>query len=313
MDQRSRWWQGALLALAMGLALVWPSLFSEMSVFVATEILVMGLFAVAFNLMLGYAGMVSFGHAAYFGIGGYTVALLLKKAGASFALSLLAAPLLAAVAALIIGYFCIRLTAIYFSMLTLAFSQIVWAAAFKWYDFTGGDNGITRIPFPAWAMSYTAFYYFTLALVGVSLLVLYCLTVSPFGRVLQAIRENPERAEFIGINVRGYELLAFAISGFFSGLAGGLFTVLQRGVYPDFIFWTKSAEVILMAILGGIYTFFGPLLGAAVLIYLDKIVTEYTEYWSVILGVILLLLLFFFPGGLLGFVQRLRRSPAPRQ
>ena len=308
---RPTWWNRLLFALVVALALAWPLLFSELTVLIGTEILIMGLFAVAFNLMLGYAGMVSFGHAAFFGVGAYTVALLLKKAGLSFVFSLLAAPLLAAVAALIIGYFCIRLTAIYFSMLTLAFAQIVWAIAFKWYDFTGGDNGLIRIPFPSLVISSTVFYYFTLLLVAVSLFILYRITLSPFGRVLQAIRENPERTAFIGVNVRGYELLAFVISGFFSGLAGGLFTMLQRGVYPDFIFWTKSAEVILMAILGGIYTFLGPLLGSAILIYLDKIVSEYTEYWSVVLGVILLLLLFFFPGGIMGFLQRKFRLAHP--
>jgi branched-chain amino acid transport system permease protein len=305
-------WNLVLGTLVTILALVWPLLSSQITVFIATEILIMGLFAVAFNLMLGYTGMVSFGHAAYFGIGGYATGLVLKKAGLSFALGLLAAPALGAFAALIIGYFCIRLTAIYFSMLTLAFAQIVWVISFKWYDFTGGDNGLIRIPFPEFVASYSAFYYFTLTLVAISLAILYRITISPFGQVLQAIRENPERAEFIGVNVKAYELLAFVISGLFSGLAGGLFTILQRGVYPDFIFWTKSAEVILMAILGGIYTFFGPLLGSAILIYLDKLISEYTEYWSVVLGTIFLLLLFFFPGGIMGFFQGKLQTERPQ-
>src|SRR6266581_4538720 len=168
----------------------------------ATEILIMGLFAMAFNLLLGYAGMVSFGHAAFYGVGAYTCGLLLKKADVPFAMSFLAAPVVAAAVALLFGLLCIRLTRIYFSMLTLAFSQIVWAIAFKWYSLTGGDNGLIGIPVPSALADPRALYLFTVAIVVLVGGLLWRLVNAPFGRTLLAVRENAERAEFVGIHVR---------------------------------------------------------------------------------------------------------------
>ena len=245
----------------------------------------MGLFAVAFNLLLGYAGMVSFGHAAFYGLGAYACGLLLKKAGAPFAVAFLAAPVLAAAAALVFGLLCIRLTRIYFSMLTLAFSQIVWAVAHKWYSLTGGDNGLVAIPVPEALAGPRAFYLFTLACTGLAAGALWRLVNAPFGRTLLAIRENAERAEFVGVHVKRMQLLAFVISGGVSGLAGALFALFSRGAFPDYAFWTKSAEVLLMTLLGGPYVFLGPALGAGILIVLNSVVTSFTEYWPVVLGV----------------------------
>lgn len=279
----------ALLALPLGLP--------EFYLLLSTEILIMGLFALAFNLLLGYGGMVSFGHAAYYAVGAYTCGLLLTKADAPFAVAFLAAPVMAAAVALVFGFLCIRLTRIYFSMLTLAFSQIVWATAFKWYSLTGGDNGLIGIPVPKPLTAPHALYLFTAVIVVLVGGLLWRVVNAPFGRTLLALRENAERAEFVGLHVFRVRLAAFVISGAVSGLAGALFSLFTRGAFPDYAFWTKSAEVLLMTLLGGPSVFLGPALGAAILILLNSVVTSFTEYWPVVLGTILLALIYVFPGG----------------
>jgi branched-chain amino acid transport system permease protein len=266
---------------------------------------------------------VSFGHAAYFGIGSYACGILLKTASAPFWVAFPAAGLIAALFAAAFGFFCVRLTKIYFAMLTLAFSQIVWAICFKWNDVTGGDQGLGDVPFPdlGWMTALPGFghmriaeQFYVLALVLVALCVaaLRRFTQSPFGRVLTTIRENPERAAFIGVNVRAYELAAFAIAGGFAGLSGALFGIFNRGVYADFVFWSKSADVMIMTILGGMQHFWGPAVGALVLTLLNQQITAYTEYWPFVLGTILIVLLFVFPGGILGALDaglsRLRKQ-----
>jgi branched-chain amino acid transport system permease protein len=272
------------------------------------EVLIWSLFAVAFNLLMGYTGMISFGQAAYLGIGGYAAGLLLKKiSGFPFALGLLAAPLSGALAALIIGYFCIRLTHTYFAMLTLAFSMIVYYIAFKWYNFTGGDNGLIGIPVPAWVRdpSFANYFKFVLVVTLVSLYLLWRIVHSPFGKTLTAIRENPARAGFVGIHVKRYQLYAFMVAGAFSGLAGALFMINERSVYPELAFWTRSTQVLLMSILGGVYTFFGPIVGAFMLQLMDADITkDYPEIWQLFLGSMLVLILYGLPGGILGFIQQ---------
>lgn len=276
---------------------------SRFYVFLMTDIMILGLFAVSLNLLLGYTGLVSFGHAAFFGIGAYSCALLMKKASVVFGLAFVAAGALGAVAALIIGFFCIRLTKIYFAMLTLAFSQIVWAIVFKWNSLTGGDTGFIGIEFPQYLDTPIRFYYFTFIMVALCLYIIRKMVNAPFGRMLTTIRENPERTEFIGINVKLFQLVAFMISGFFSALAGALFGIFNHSIFPDLLFWPASAEVLIMTILGGMYSFYGPVVGAAVLLYLRLQVGSQTQYWPLILGTFLAVLLFFFPGGIMGFLQ----------
>ena len=299
-----------------------PTLGSRFYTFLANDVVIWALFATSLNLLVGYTGLVSFGHAAYFGIGAYTTGLLMKKLGAPFLLAFPAAGVLAGLFALVFGFFCVRLTRIYFAMLTLAFAQIVWAICFKWNEVTGGEQGMPEIPYPGfdwmdrvlgampWLGSYRTsdYYYFTcVILVGACLWLLRRIVASPFGRMLATIRENAERAEFIGVNVRRYELAAFVLAGAFAGLAGGLFGIFNRGVFPDFAYWTKSSEVLIMTLLGGMGTFYGPGVGALVLIWLNQQIVSYTEYWPLILGVILVILLFVFPGGIAGTLGDLRR------
>jgi branched-chain amino acid transport system permease protein len=305
--------------LVLFLVLLWiPWLGSRLYTFIATDIAILALFALSLNLLLGYTGLVSFGHAAYFGIGAYTTAILMKTYGVPSVVALPAAGIVAAGFALVFGFFCVRLTKIYFAMLTLAFAQIVWAICFKWNDVTGGEQGMPNVPYPAldWMAAIPGlgelragdhFYLLVLALVAAAVAALRRIVVSPYGRMLSVIRENPERAEFIGINVRLYQLSAFVAAGFFAGLAGGLFGIFNRGVFPDFAYWTKSAEVLIMTILGGMGHFWGPAVGAMVLTLLNQQITSYTEYWPLILGIILIVLLFGFRGGIVGAVVALNR------
>lgn len=302
---------GGLFLLAV---YVFPAVAPRFWVELAIHAAIMVLFAMSFNLLLGYTGLASFGQAAYFSIGAYATAILLTRAGLVFPAAMGLAIALSALAALVIGYFCVRLTQIYFAMLTLAYSQIIWAIAFKWNALTGGDNGFVGIRVPAALTEHQPLYLLTVSVVLASVWLLWRVVGSPFGRLLTSIRENPERAEFLGINVRGYQLLAFVIAGAFAGLAGALFALHNRSVFPDSALWTRSAEVLIMTILGGVYTFLGPAVGAVILVVLDHLVTARTEYWPLLLGSILLALVYFFPEGVVGTLaawrpRRVRREP----
>lgn len=314
--------------LVVLLIAIWvPALGSRYDTFLGTQIAIDALFVVSLNLLLGTTGLVSFGHAAYFGIGAYGCGVLMKTYGVPFVVAFPAAGLIAAFFALIFGFFCVRLSALYFAMLTLAFAQIVWAICFKWNAVTGGDEGLPDVPYPHldWISSLPGlgdlstadeFYLLTIVLVAISFAVLRQIIRSPFGRMLTTIRDNPERAAFIGLNVRAYELAAFVVAGGFAGLAGALYGIFNRGVFADYVFWSKSAEVLIMAILGGINYFWGPPVGAFALVWLNQEITSYTQYWPFVLGVILLVLLFALPGGIVGGLvsgyARLKRMLRPR-
>jgi branched-chain amino acid transport system permease protein len=312
-------------ALVLVAAAAVPWLGSRFYTFLATDIAILALFATSLNLLLGYTGLVSFGHAAYFGVGAYTCAILMKSYGVPFVLAFIAAGAASAACALVFGFFCVRATRIYFAMLTLAFAQIVWAVCFKWNSVTGGEQGLSNVPYPdlGWMAalpllgelrSADHYYLLVLVLVALGFAALRRLVDSPFGRVLTAIRENPERAQFVGVPVRHYQLAAFAAAGTFAGWAGALFGIFNRGVFPDFAHWSKSAEVLIMVILGGIGNFWGPAAGAAALTLLNLQISAVTQYWPLVLGVVLIVLLFAFPGGIFGALaasaQRWRRRNA---
>jgi branched-chain amino acid transport system permease protein len=315
-----------MTVLVLAMATV-PWLGSRFYTFLATDIVILALFATSLNLLLGQTGLVSFGHAAYFGVGAYTCAILMKTHGAPFVVGLLAAPVVAGLVALVFGYFCVRLTRIYFAMLTLAFAQIVWGICFKWNSVTGGEQGMSDVPYPdlSWMEMLPLvgnlrvgehYYLLALAIVAACIASLRMIVQSPFGRMLSLIRENPERARFVGLDVRRYELGAFVLAGAFAGVAGALFGLFNRGVFPDFAYWSKSAEVLIMVILGGMAHFWGPAIGAGALILLNQQISAYTQYWPFVLGTTLIILLFVFPGGIVGTLAaawaRLRATRRPR-
>ena len=273
---------------------------------VVTEILIYALFALSLNVIIGYSGNVSFGHAAYFAIGGYANAILLTTYGWPLASSLAASIIVTMCLSGIVAYFCTRLTDIYFAMLTLAFSMLVWAILFKWRSVTGGDDGFVGVSVPIIIEQRVHFYYFTLGFVTVAIWLLWIICHSAFGRTLIAVRENATRAGFIGINTRLMRWWAFVVAGTFAGLAGAIFSMFHRGMYVESAFWTQSATVLIMTLLGGMFSFFGPAIGAATLFLLERITNEYTEYWPTVLGVTLLTILLFLPDGLAGLAQKIR-------
>ena len=290
----------ALVVLAVALALA-PLALPPFFLQLLTEIAIVGLFATAFNLLMGFGGMVSFGHAAYFALGAYAAALLVKRAGIPMLLALPAAPLVAAVGALLFGFFIVRLTHTYFAMLSLAFAQIVFTVIFKWKSLTGGDDGLLDVWPPAALKSPAAYYYFTLATVALSLVALHAVSESPFGYALRAVRDNPRRARFIGINVRRHQLVAFVISGGFSGMAGGLFAFYNGSIFPDFAYFTKSFEPLVVALLGGAQSFFGPVAGAFAFKILEWLISrQWPVYWPLFLGTIVVLVIVALPQGFVG-------------
>lgn len=297
---------GAVIVI-LGLALAPLFLTEFLKVFV-TEMLIMALFALAFNLLFGYTGLLSFGHAAYFSIGAYTCGLIMLKVSPSIPLAFIAGILLATFTAWIIGYFCVRLDEIYFAMLTLAFGMMIHTILWKWDSMTGGADGLVGIPRPhLWFFdlsNLTTYYYFTLIIVCICVGILWVIVHSPFGLILKSIRENHERVEFVGINMRRYRLLSFVISGLFCGVAGVLFAPFEMSLAPDIAFWTKSAEPVFMSLLGGMSIFLGPAVGAAIYMYLKEIISGYTELWMIYLGAVLIGFVIFLPGGIVGFIHR---------
>jgi branched-chain amino acid transport system permease protein len=285
--------------------------------YLLTQIFVASLMAIAFNLLLGTTGLLSFGQAAFFGVGAYTVGLLLTKAGFGTLPALVLSPVVAAAVAGVIGFFCVRLSGVHFAMLTLAFGQLIFAVIFKWYGFTGGDNGIQGIPIKPISVaglagvdigSTQAMYYFVLVVVGLSVELLRRIRSSPFGATLKSIRENGQRASFLGVNIQLYQWTAFVVAGAFTGLAGGLYALMEKSISPEIIHWTKSAEPVLMTIIGGIYTFVGPAVGAVVYIILNSYLVAWTEKWALVLGLVLLTLVLLLPGGVVGFVNEKARQ-----
>jgi branched-chain amino acid transport system permease protein len=282
-----------------------PFVLSSFWLFVAVEILVFALYAVSFNVLLGYGGMLSFGHAAFFGVGGYAVAILMTRARLPLAVAFVLAPVLAALAAAVVGFFSVRRTGIYFAMLTFAFQMLLYAIAMKATALTGGDDGISGITSGALRRPLVS-YFFTLVLVSAALGLLYRVVESPFGYALRALRANARRAEYAGIDVRTHQLAAFVLTGAFAGLAGALFALSSGNVYPSWINWTASATPVVMAVLGGIQSFVGPVVGAAVYVLLEVVISGKTEYWPLVMGAIIVALVLLLPDGLAGVGRRLR-------
>jgi len=294
-----------ILGLCAGIIvlLLFPLFLPRFYVYLVSIILLYGLLATSLNLVLGYGGIFQFHHAVFYGVGAYGTTLMLTKTGLPPMLAFIVGPLVSAAFGLVLGIICIRLSKLYFGMLQISLGSLVWAIVFRWYAFTGGDDGIHGIPMPEMLSSPKSAYYFTFIITLVSLFILWKIIRSPFGSVLQGIRDNPVRSEMIGINVRRHQLLALVLAGFFAGVAGSLFVVVDNTVFPDMLFWTLSLEIIIMCLLGGWFTFLGPMLGAAVIIALRTFVSTYTDYWALVLGIIMMFVIFFLPNGILGYVE----------
>jgi branched-chain amino acid transport system permease protein len=304
-------WKSAILGLGLVvLLIVAPMFLARFYIYLLALILVTGLLATSLNMVLGFGGMYQFHHAVFYGIGAYAFALMLSKTTLSPVFAFVAGPVAAAILSLIMGLICVRLSKLYFGMLQLSLGSLVWAVVFRWYSFTGGDDGIHGVPMPELISSITGSYYFTLVVAGIALCVMYLIINSPFGRVFQAIRDNPERSEAVGVNVKRHQLVGLVIAGFFGGIAGVLFVTVEGSVFPDLMFWTLSLEILIMCLLGGWFTFLGPMLGAAIIVTLRTIVGVYTGYWTMVLAVVLMVLIFFLPQGVLGWLQARFLTPA---
>lgn len=292
---KAAWLSVLLLAL-----ILLPPFFPSYWVYLSTEIIINCLFALSLNILFGYTGMISFGHSAYFALGAYTAALLVKKAHWPMIESLVAAPFVVAAGALMAGLFCIRRSGVYFIMLTLAIAQVFYTVIYQSYDLTGGDNGLIGVLPAAAVASPLAYYYFSLLIILLAGYGIYRVVHSPFGYALRAIRDNPRRAESVGIDVQRCRLIAFILAAFFAGIAGALYAFFNAAVFPTCGFWIKSAEPLMAVILGGPYHFAGPILGATMVTLLRSLLTRYIQYWMLILGSIMVILVLFFRGGLTG-------------
>lgn len=302
----------AALVLLLVLLVALPQAVPRFHTYVAAIVLLTGLLATSLNLAIGFGGLYQFHHAVFYGMGAYGTALVLVRAGGSPLLAFLAGPLAAALLSLVMGLICVRLSKLYFGMLQISLGSLVWATVYRWYSFTGGDDGLHGIPLPDRLSTTGGAYYFTLAVTVLCLFAIHRIVSSPFGQALQGIRDNPVRSAAIGIDVRRHQLAALVIAGFFGGIAGSLFVVVDTSVFPDMMFWTYSLEILIMCLLGGMYTFSGPMVGAAVLVLLRTYVSIYIPYWHLFLGGILTLVIIFLPEGVIGHVvRRLRPEEAP--
>lgn len=303
---------GALISAPFILSIYW--------VMILTEILTMGLFAMSFNLLFGYTGLLSFGQAGFFGAGAYCAVLTLLHGPASLWAALAAGFLGAALLALPIGWLCVRRDEIYFAILTLGFGMMLFTVAHNWRSVTGGSDGLGNFTLPkldlfGWSISLfnpRHFYFLVLFIAAAGALLLLRVVRSPFGLLLRGTRENSNRVSFVGANVRSVRLFAFVVSGALAGLAGALFALFNRIASPEMLHWAFSGKAVLMTILGGSGVFLGPAVGAAIFFVLEHSITAYTTNWMIFLGMILIVLVLVFPKGVLGsavdFIDRFRKG-----
>jgi branched-chain amino acid transport system permease protein len=277
--------------------------------------LIMAIAALGHNLLLGYTGLLSFGHSAYFGVGAYTVAFMVKYLKVqSMELFILGAIVTSLLVSALFGAVCVRYTRIFFSILALALSQVLWSLAYKFYWVTGGSDGL-RVPTPRLlgisssgdtiAFLAHTYYLYALAAFLVCALVMWVIVHSPFGKALQAIRDNETRAEFVGLQIRRYRLIAFMVSGVFTGIAGALWVPLNGLTTPEILYWPFSGEIVFMSVLGGFRSFAGPIVGAVVFNYLKTYAVGFTVYWQLFMGVILVVLVLALPAGIMGTLIQL--------
>ncbi len=301
-----------LTLLVLAFLAGFPWLAGSYPLSVMSEILIFGILAASLNLLMGYSGMVSFGHAAFFGVGAYAAGILGAKISPNVFFTIGAAIVISVAVALIVGVFTTRVSGFYFLMLTLAFSQMIWAVVIKWETVTGGSNGFSDAPYPELVPGVAikdprAIYYLIFVFFVLAFLVLRQLISSPVGQTLIGIRENEGRLKAIGYNTNRYKLLAFLIAGGLAGLAGALNSYFNHFVSPQDLYWTMSGQIMIMVIVGGSGTLIGPVLGAAFMIAFQSFVSSYTDRWQSIVGVAFILFVIFMPKGFMGLTRLLRR------
>jgi branched-chain amino acid transport system permease protein len=304
--------KGFVLIAAVMLLIFSPFIFSLFYLNLVTEILILAIFALSLNILVGYTGLVSLGHAAFFGVGAYMSAILAREISPNFFLTLFASLAAAIIASAIIGIFCVKVSGFYFLMLTLAFSQMIYSFVHQSTTITGGSNGLSGIPSPligSLDFSNPVYFYYLILLLfiliygGLSLIV-----HSPFGQVLIGIRENETRLKSMGYHTTLYKLAAFVIAGGLGGVAGSLYTSFNSFISPSDVYWTMSGSVLIMVLIGGSGTMIGPVLGAAFIVILETIVSSYTTMWMMIIGIIFILFVVFFPKGIVGLGKLLFQS-----
>lgn len=316
LKDRSRLIALALLGGLLVILLLMPRVISHYQLLLVTYGLILGIWGLGFNLLLGYTGLLSFGHAAFFGAGAYTAAFMMRDLGiTSIEVWLLGSIAVSGLLGLLFGIVCVRHTRIFFSILTLALSQVLWSLAMKLFWITGGTDGI-RVKMPtllggtiqfggprAFITFVGTYYYYVLAVFALMVAIMWVITHSPFGKALQGIRDNEVRAEFVGIQVRKLRLTAFVISCLFGGVAGTLWVPLNGLVTPESLYWLFSGEIVFLTLMGGFRNFAGPIVGGIVFTYLKAYAVGATEYWQMVLGVVLVTLVLVLPTGIMGAVQ----------
>ena len=318
VSYRPKLLQGAAALLVLVVLALLPEYIGLYQTQLLTYGLIAAIAALGFNILLGYTGLLSFGHSAFFGIGAYAVAFLLRDAGIhSMELYLLIGLPIAAIASALFGYVCVRHTRIFFGILTLALSQVLYSLAFKFFWVTGGTDGlrVARPTLLAGMLTFTgagayqrfvhSYYYYVLAVFAISVAIIWLIVHSPFGKALQAIRDNETRARFLGLRIRRFRWLSFLISGTFTGLAGVLWVPLNGLTTPEILYWPFSGEIVFSALLGGFRNFTGPIVGGIVFTYLKTYAIATTEYWQLLLGVVLVLLVLILPTGIVGALSLL--------
>jgi branched-chain amino acid transport system permease protein len=322
--------QAVLAAAALVILALVPVVASAYQTQLLTYGLTLAIAALGFNLLLGYTGLLSFGHSAYFGAGAYVVALMMRFLNVtSMELFILGGVAASAALAALFGVVCVRHTRIFFAILTMALSQVLWTLAYKFFWITGGTDGLRvafasltllggLLTFPdadAFPRFITSYYYYVLAVFCVCVALMWVIVHSPFGKTLQAIRDNETRARFLGVRIWRYRWLAFLVSGIFTGLAGILWVPLNGLTTPDILYWPQSGKIVFFAVLGGFRNFTGPIVGAVIYNYLEVYAIAATQYWQIALGAVLIVLVTFLPAGIVGTAARLgaklKRGAAP--
>jgi branched-chain amino acid transport system permease protein len=294
----------ALILAAVLAIVICPLFVSDFWTFIIVQMMVSALYATSFNLLLGSGGMLAFGFATFYGLGAYALAILQLKVGLGVLVAAIAAPFVAAAFGGLIGYLCIRLSGIYFGMLTFAFQMLAYAIFLKSYAFAGGDDGLHGVVVAGVLGTPIGLCYLTLVIVGLCLAALWRIERSPFGIALRAQRSNERKSLATGINVTLQKWLAFVIAAFFAGLAGALSALANQSVFPDWLDWRASAVPIVMTILGGVHSFAGPIIGAGIYVLLQTVITGYTEYWALFMGALIIVIVMVLPNGIVDLFRQ---------